>query len=77
MKEVISLAGLLPTEKRHLNLNLALVLVHDLLLSKGGIQAQDGPIKQAVHRHKARVQAEWVEAAEEVWTEGESHLADL
>jgi putative methyltransferase len=32
-------------------MNLALVLVHDLLFAKG-IQAGDGPVKQAVLRHK-------------------------
>jgi len=40
-------------------LNLTLLLVHDFLFSKG-IQAGDGPIKQAVKRHKARLQAELV-----------------
>jgi len=48
----------LKEEKRHLNPNFALVLVHDLLLAKG-IQASDGPVKQAVLRHKTRLQAEW------------------
>ncbi|KAI5998737.1 S-adenosyl-L-methionine-dependent methyltransferase [Pisolithus albus] len=38
-------------------LNLALVLVHDLLLSRG-IQAGDGPIKQAILRHKTRLRSE-------------------
>jgi 25S rRNA (cytosine2278-C5)-methyltransferase len=38
--------------------NLALVLVHDLLLAKG-IQAGDGPIKQAILRHKARLNGEF------------------
>ena len=37
--------------------NLALLLVHDLLLSRG-IQAGDGPIKQAILRHKTRLHAE-------------------
>lgn len=37
--------------------NLALVLVHDVLFSNG-IQAGDGPIKQAVLRHKTRLHSE-------------------
>ncbi len=41
------------------SLNLALLLVHDLLFSKG-IQAADGPIKQAVLRHKTRLHSELV-----------------
>lgn len=48
-------------EKRYLKSpSLALILTHDLLLAKGGIQAKDGPVKQAVLRHKTRLQAEWV-----------------
>lgn len=35
-----------------------MVLVHDALLAKGGIQAGDGPLKQAVLRHKTRLHAE-------------------
>ncbi|EUC54651.1 S-adenosyl-L-methionine-dependent methyltransferase [Rhizoctonia solani AG-3 Rhs1AP] len=48
-------------ERRHIQSNnFAAVLVHDLLFSSGGIQASDGPIKQAVNRHKTRLQAELV-----------------
>lgn len=43
--------------KKITSMNLALVLVHDLLLS-GGIQAGDGPIKQAILRHKTRMNGE-------------------
>jgi len=39
------------------SLNLALVLTHDQLLS-GGIQAGDGPVKQAIMRHKTRLHGE-------------------
>jgi putative methyltransferase len=39
---------------------MALVLVHDLLFTKRGIQSSDGPLKQAVMRHKARLKAELV-----------------
>lgn len=47
-------------ERKHLtSLNLTLLLVHDFLFG-GGIQAGDGPIKQAVKRHKTRLQAELV-----------------
>ena len=43
--------------KKLTSVNLALVLVHDLLLSDG-IQAGDGPIKQAVLRHRTRMHGE-------------------
>lgn len=45
-------------ERKLTSLNLALVLVHDLLLAKG-MQAGDGPIKQAVLRHKTRLHGEF------------------
>ncbi|QRV75108.1 SAM-dependent methyltransferase [Ceratobasidium sp. AG-Ba] len=46
-------------ERRHLpSHNFAALLVHDLLFNRGGIQAADGPIKQAIYRHKTRLQAE-------------------
>lgn len=45
-------------ERKITSLNLALVLVHDLLLTKG-IQAGDGPIKQAILRHKTRLHGEF------------------
>lgn len=35
------------------------LLVHDLLFAKG-IQAADGPIKQAIFRHKTRLNAELI-----------------
>jgi 25S rRNA (cytosine2278-C5)-methyltransferase len=44
--------------KKLTSLNLVLLLVHDVLLSSGGIQAGDGPIKQAVLRHKTRLRSE-------------------
>lgn len=59
LTNVIDMAALLQREKKHLRSKyLSLLLVHDLLFSKGGIQAGDGPIKQAVLRHKTRLQAE-------------------
>ena len=45
-------------ERKLTSFNLALVLVHDLLIGKG-IQAGDGPIKQAVLRHKTRLHGEF------------------
>ncbi|TFK93968.1 S-adenosyl-L-methionine-dependent methyltransferase [Polyporus arcularius HHB13444] len=59
--EVIDAAQLLKQEKKITSRNLALVLVHDLLLARG-IQAGDGPIKQAVLRHKTRLTSEFTRA---------------
>ena len=58
---MIDSAQLLKQEKKITSRNLALVLVHDLLLAKG-IQAGDGPIKQAVLRHKTRLTSEFTRA---------------
>lgn len=56
--DVIQASKLLAEEKKKINsLNLALVLVHDTLLANG-IQAGDGPIKQAILRHKTRLKSE-------------------
>jgi putative methyltransferase len=49
--ELVETCKLLKEERKITSLNLALVLIHDLLFAKG-IQAGDGPIKQAVLRHK-------------------------
>lgn len=58
--DVIKASRLLEQEKKQLSQhNLALLLVHDVLFGKG-IQAGDGPIKQAVLRHKTRMKAELV-----------------
>ncbi|KAF8802546.1 S-adenosyl-L-methionine-dependent methyltransferase [Phlegmacium glaucopus] len=56
--EVIEKTNLIKEERKLSSLNLVLVLVHDLLLAKG-IQAGDGPIKQAVLRHKTRLHGEF------------------
>lgn len=56
--DVIDAAKLLKEERKITSKNLALVLVHDLLLSNG-IQAGDGPVKQAVLRHKTRLNGEF------------------
>lgn len=59
LNNIIDNAALLQHEKKHLHSkHLTLLLVHDLLFSKGGIQAGDGPIKQAILRHKTRLQGE-------------------
>lgn len=51
LDDVIRASDLLKHERQKLTSpNLTLLLVHDLLLSKGKIQAGDGPIKQAVLR---------------------------
>jgi putative methyltransferase len=58
--EVIQAAGLLQQERKLLkDKNLVLLLVHDLLLARG-VQAGDGPLKQAVMKHKTRLNAELV-----------------
>lgn len=60
MLEILKASSLIKLEKRIItSQNLALVLVHDLLFSKG-IEAGDGPIKQAILRHKTRLHSELV-----------------
>lgn len=54
--EVIENAKLMK-ERKLTSVNLVLVLIHDLLLARG-IQAGDGPIKQAILRNKTRLNAE-------------------
>lgn len=56
--DTIEKSKLMKQERKLSSLNLALVLVHDLLLARG-IQAGDGPIKQAILRHKARLNGEF------------------
>jgi putative methyltransferase len=76
LAEVIAAANLLKLEKKIASHTLALVLVHDLLLS-GGIQASDGPVKQALLRHKTRLRSEWqrVKIKRGAKTDGELALA--
>lgn len=59
LTDVIVASKLLEEERKITSRSLALVLVHDVLLSKG-IQAGDGPIKQAILRHKTRLHAEFI-----------------
>ena len=58
LAETIAAAQLHKHEKKLSSVNLALVLVHDALLASGGFQAGDGPLKQAVSRHKTRLSSE-------------------
>ena len=57
--DVIQTSGLMKQERKVNSINLALVLTHDLLLAKGGIQCGDGPLKAAVLRHKTRLHGEF------------------
>jgi putative methyltransferase len=58
LTELIEKSKIMVEERKHLKtLNLTLLLVHDILLSNG-IQASDGPLKQAIHRHKTRLHGE-------------------
>ncbi|PPQ83431.1 hypothetical protein CVT25_007022 [Psilocybe cyanescens] len=56
--EVIEKAKLMKEERKLTSKNLVLILVHDLLLARG-IQAGDGPLKQAILRHKTRLHGEF------------------
>ncbi|KAG9088280.1 hypothetical protein FRC06_002114 [Ceratobasidium sp. 370] len=59
--EIIGATPMMHDERRHLHSqSFAVLLVHDLLFTPGGIQMADGPIKQAVYRHRTRLQAELV-----------------
>ncbi|CAN6611498.1 25S rRNA (cytosine(2278)-C(5))-methyltransferase [Trichomonascus vanleenenianus] len=60
LSDVIKASGILKTEKR-LTKPIALLMVHDLLLSKSGrINCGKNPSKDAVLRHKTRLKAELV-----------------
>ncbi|KAJ5819003.1 hypothetical protein N7474_004594 [Penicillium riverlandense] len=62
LAEVIERADILALERK-LSPLLALLLVHDFLLSKNGIAAPAAhPIRQAIERHKTRLKAEFVKA---------------
>lgn len=76
LSDVIVLAKLLKEEKKITSMNLALVLVHDLLLA-GGIQAGDGPIKQGVLRHRARLNGELQKIKIKRGARSNSELAQL
>lgn len=74
---MIATVNLLKQERKITSHTLALVLVHDLLLS-GGIQAGDGPVKQALLRHKTRLRSEWqrVKIKQGAKTDSELALTD-
>ncbi|KAL9099131.1 MAG: hypothetical protein Q9163_005325 [Psora crenata] len=60
--EVVERSSLLELERK-LSPELALLLVHDLVVTKRGISAPaTHPLRQAVERHKARLSAEFVKA---------------
>ena len=62
LTEVVERAGLLAQEKK-ITPQLALVLVHDLLLAKKGIAAPENHVlRQAVERHQTRIKAEFIKA---------------
>ncbi|KAF2277221.1 S-adenosyl-L-methionine-dependent methyltransferase [Westerdykella ornata] len=62
LKDVIEKSGLLAEEKK-LTPTLALLLTHDLLISKRGVAAPAGHVlKLAINRHKARLSAELTKA---------------
>ena len=77
LAEAIAAANLLKQEKKITSHSLALVLVHDLLLASG-IQAGDGPLKQALLRHKTRLRGEWqrLKVKRGVKADGEMALVD-
>lgn len=75
LTDVIEASKLMTSERKITSIHLALVLVHDLLLvsmiidkqespandfqQARGIQAGDGPVKQAILRHKTRLHSEF------------------
>ncbi|MCJ1429369.1 hypothetical protein MMC29_007283 [Sticta canariensis] len=62
LKEVIENSQLLAFERK-LTPGVALLLVHDLLLTKNGVAApESNPLRLAVTRHKARLHAELTKA---------------
>ena len=57
LTEIIQASKLLEQERKIPSINIALLLLHDYLFGRG-IEAGEGPIKQAILRHKARLHAE-------------------
>lgn len=76
LNDVITQSKLLKEERKVTSTNLALVLVHDLLLSNG-IQAGDGPIKQAILRHKTRLHSEFQRIKIKRGVQSDSQLAQM
>ncbi|KAF8591088.1 S-adenosyl-L-methionine-dependent methyltransferase [Ramaria rubella] len=86
LTSIIESSALLKHERKHLSSHhLTLLLIHDLLFTRGGIQASDGPTKQAVLRHKTRLQAELVKlkvkrgatSNQELASQGDSRAAQI
>ncbi|KAK6525037.1 hypothetical protein TWF281_011922 [Arthrobotrys megalospora] len=61
LKEVVENAGILKLERKLTPL-LSILLTHDFLLAKSGIATSSGPLKDAILRHKARLNAEFKRA---------------
>ncbi|KAF8247076.1 S-adenosyl-L-methionine-dependent methyltransferase [Wilcoxina mikolae CBS 423.85] len=61
LNEVIENSGILGFERK-LTHSLALLLLHDHLLTRNGISTSTGPLKTAILNHKARLQAEFTRA---------------
>ncbi|KAK6346433.1 hypothetical protein TWF730_010755 [Orbilia blumenaviensis] len=61
LKEVVENSGILKLERKLTPL-LSILLTHDLLLAKSGIATSSGPLKDAILRHKARLNAEFTRA---------------
>ncbi|KAK9494269.1 S-adenosyl-L-methionine-dependent methyltransferase [Lipomyces doorenjongii] len=57
LDDVLKQAELLQYEK--ISYSIAIVLVHDFLISKTGITAGKGPLKDAILRHKTRLKGEF------------------
>ncbi|PWW80158.1 S-adenosyl-L-methionine-dependent methyltransferase [Tuber magnatum] len=61
LNEVIEKSQILKVEKK-LTHPLALVLLHDFLISKNGIATSNGPLKSSILRNRARLSAEFTRA---------------
>lgn len=76
LNDIINASKLLTQERKLSSRNLALVLVHDVLLARG-IQAGDGPLKQAVLRHKTRLHSELQRVKIKRGARSNEELADM
>lgn len=78
LQEVIIRSELLNKERKlAAQGDLALILVHDLLLNKRGIVANSGPFKDAVLRHKTRLNAEWIKSKVKLRVKNDTDLAKI
>lgn len=84
LNEVLDASKIMKEEKKLTSRNLALVLIHDLLLANG-IQASQGAVKQAVLRHKTRLHSEFqrikikkgVKSSSELARNGDERAANI